>query len=148
MPESILSQRPEEFLIAYGADLKVLETFKDPERVTVVRVTDTDFIRGAGTENTVVGHWWTRMDELDKILHKIKMSPRFPNEGRNVLRRQFRDETAVSVNWNNLNAFWCLRISAEGLRGETKAQPVWDPSRSPAPAGMGNATQRMLPGGI
>jgi hypothetical protein len=151
MPEHVLPETPVDFLARHGESPSVLATFVHPLAVVVVEVTRTDFIRGAGPSNNPSGKWWIRMDTLAQVMAKVRARPEWPNERRNLLQREIRDQTAVSVNWNSLSAFWWMRVEAEphvGLRGPTKWQSVWDPSTGgPMPASLGNATQRTLPGG-
>jgi len=152
MPERVLPEKPLDFLRRNGEGPNVLATFAHPVGVEVVEVTGTDFVRGAGGGNNPAGQWWIRRDELDRILVTVRALPQWPNERRNLLQREIRNQSAVSVNWNSLSAFWSMRVQAQplvGLRGPTKAQPVWDPSSGgPAPAELGNSTQRTLPGGV
>jgi hypothetical protein len=67
------------------------------------------------------------------------------------MRREIRNQMAVALNWNSLSAFFWIHVETElleGLRGPTRSQPVWDPSFvGQIPASLGNAAQRMLPGG-
>jgi hypothetical protein len=151
MPERDLPEDPLDFLARHGEKPTVLATFVHPRAVKVVEVTKTDFIRGAGGGNNPAGKWWTRTDALAQIMAKVKALPEWPNERRNLLQREIRNQTAVSVNWNSLSALWWMHVEAEPLeclRGPSKKQSVWDPSSGgPMPASLGNATQRTLPGG-
>jgi hypothetical protein len=151
MPEHDLPEDPLDFLERYGENPNVPDTFVDPRTIKVVEVTRTDFIRGAGDGNNPAGKRWIRTDALAQIMAKVQALPDWPNERRNLLQREIRNQTAVSLNWNALSAFWWMHIEAEplvGLRGPSKRQSVWDPSSGGAvPAALGNATQRTLPGG-
>jgi hypothetical protein len=151
MPERILPETPLDFLARHGENPSVLATFVHPFEVKVVEVTSMAFVRGAGPGNNPAGKWWIRMDALAQIMAKVRELPDWPNERRNLLQREIRDQTAVSVNWNSLSGFWWIRIEAQpqaGLRGPAKPQSVWDRRTGGAmPATLGDATRRMLPGG-
>lgn len=152
MSEHVLTEKPAAFLARHAENPNVLLTFEDPDQVDVIEVTNGDFVRGAGGGNNPAGKWWIRSDALDAILAHVRTLPQRPNERRNLLQREIRNRTAVSVNWNALSAFWGMQLRGQsivGLRGRTKAQPVWDPAAGgSAPATLGSATQRTLPGGV
>ena len=105
MPEHVLPEEPLNFLVRHGENPNILETFVHPGAVKVIKVTKTDFIRGAGGGNNPAGKWWMRTDTLAQIMTRVQALPEWPNERRNLLQREIRNQTAVSVNWNSFSAF-------------------------------------------
>lgn len=160
MSEVVLAESPRAFLLRTGCRADTLLGFDETRgvRIAVVEVTHTEFVRGAGGPSVYAaganpaGAWWLRRDDLLRMQAAVRAAPPWPNERRNLLQREIRDRAAISVNWNSLGALWAMRVGGTplvGLRGEAKAQPVWDSSTGVhPPPQLGNATARTLPGGV
>lgn len=152
MPERELPESPTAFLARHGVPGTLLNAFRSPSDARVVEVRFEEFIRGAGGANDPAGCWWARRRDIEKLEQAVRKEPVRDGERRDLLKRVIRDQTAVALNWNSMSAFWGMVVEGnplQAIRGPARAQPVWDPSSGKtAPASLGNATERMLPGGI